>query len=70
MKDFRSKKELPTLDDKELVKELAAAMLYRSGIAIENSQGLLKDTSQLGKIKTHIARIQTLQWQRSHAKAA
>lgn len=69
MKDFRSKKELPTLDDKGLAKELEAAQVFRSGIAMENAQGLLKDPSQLGKIKKHIARIKTLQVQRQ-AKAA
>ncbi|MGE3278699.1 MAG: 50S ribosomal protein L29 [Candidatus Altimarinota bacterium] len=57
---FKDHKELLSIDEKGLQKELADTKKYLNAITFENSQGNLKDTSQLKKVKTYIAWIQTI----------
>jgi len=66
---FKDLKELTAFDNKNLGKELRAAEQYLHGIRFENSQGNLKDTSQLNKSKAYIARINTIQKQREGEEA-
>jgi len=62
---FKDKKELVSIDEKGLQKELEGARKYLTGIRFENSQGNLKDTSQIRKVKTYMARIETIRSQRT-----
>jgi ribosomal protein L29 len=58
---FKEFKELPSIDEKGLQNELQAAKKFLNALQFENSQGNLKDTSQIRKTRVYIARINTIQ---------
>jgi len=60
-KDLR---ELRSLDDKSLEKELTAALHQMSKTVFNNHQGNIKDTSQIKKLRTYIAQIKTIKSER------
>lgn len=62
---FKLYKELLSIDEKGLEKELGVARKYLSAISFENNQRNLKDTSQLKKMRKYIARIRTIQSSRT-----
>lgn len=68
---FKDRKELNSMSDKELGNERKAADKHLTVIGFEHSQGNLKDTSQLSKVGKYIAYIETIlsQRQRTVAKA-
>jgi len=63
---FKTLKELRSLDDKSLNKELSVATNFLSSLAFEKSQGNVKDTSQLRKTKTFIAWAHTIKSERKN----
>lgn len=65
---FKDYKELLSIDEKGLQKELEGAKKYLNALAFENSQGNLKDTSQLKKVKTYVAWIETIRNSRKAEK--
>jgi ribosomal protein L29 len=65
---FKDKKELISIEEKGLQNEFEAARKYLNGIKFENSQGNLKDTSQIRKVKTYMARIETIRSSRNLQK--
>jgi ribosomal protein L29 len=56
---FKDDKELKSMDEKALHKEISTAMKYFDGICFEHAQGNLKDTTQKKKTRRYIALIKT-----------
>jgi len=54
-------KEIRSLNHKDLQKELQSALHFHRNMSFENSQGNLKDTSNLKKIRRYIAQIRSVQ---------
>lgn len=67
---FKTIKELRSLDEKDLNKELALVTDYLNSISFEHSQGNLKDTSQLQKFRIYIAWMNTILNERQETSVA
>jgi len=61
---LKTLKELRSLDTKNLNQEFGAIKDYLANIYFEHSQGNLKDTSQLKKLRVYISRIETIKNER------
>lgn len=57
---FKDLTELRSMDEKALQKELTEARHHYNVISFENSQGNLKDTSQMNKTRNYCANIKTV----------
>jgi len=66
---FKDRKELNSMNEKELRKERGMADKHLTIISFEHSQGNLKDTSQFPKINKYIAYIETILSQRRQSVA-
>jgi len=57
---FKDFKELKSMNEKELGKEIKAASKFLNALHFEHSQRNMKDTSQLRKIRVYVARCHTI----------